>query len=277
MQVLQSNKWTFSLASLIVLLALGFALMPVMAHKAEKGDSHLKVDFRLDSSVIDVSSESTATTGIEEDVQVDSGRVRGSFSYPRPIVARPGTRPGGTDVEELPFLTFLVEFDKQVPLTFFRPDTTVTAHPFGSFTNAEIGFGLDDIAISAFDEFGKQRGSVTLEQIAAFASIGADAFGAVKAARDSIAQLVFTNPGGTTIIAPGELAGRQFTLEVYLDAVTAITEMFSGIEHSLISQDQGGDFEITNLIFSFTSRTGTDHSVTEAVTLEYLALSTGSW
>ena len=264
-----STKWRFSLGSLIVLLALGFALMPALAHKAEKGNSHLVVDFSLDSSVIDVSSESTATVGIEEDVQVDSGRVRGNFSYPRPIVPRAtGT---GNDQIRQPFLTFLVEFNKQVPLTFLRARDSggTVANQFATVVNGGIGFGLDDIVISAFDEFGRQRGSaVSLDAIAAFAVTNASTaptnLTEVKAIRDGIAKLVFTNPGGTTVVAPGELAGRQFTLEVYLDAVTTITTMFSGVQHSLIGAAQGGDFEITNLIFSFKN-----HSVTEAKTLDY--------
>ena len=88
-----SNKWTFSLTCLVVLFALGFAVAPVMAHSILKddgahlqGDTHLVVDFGLDASVIDVSSHDNADAGIEEDIQIDAGRVRSYAAHPRPFV-----------------------------------------------------------------------------------------------------------------------------------------------------------------------------------------------
>ena len=117
-----SNKMTFSLMSLVVLFALGFAVAPVMAHSTLKddgahlqGDTHLVVDFGLDASVIDVSSHDNADAGIEEDIQIDAGRVRNYFAHPRPFVPMVE---GQVNAEEaLPVLTFLVEFNKGVPLT----------------------------------------------------------------------------------------------------------------------------------------------------------------
>ena len=120
-----SNKWTFSLTCLVVLFALGFAVAPVMAAHTSAldadgnpdptadplaGDRHLEVTFALDTSVIDVSSHDNADPGIEQDIQIDSGRIRAYTEYPRPFV------PGGGVATPDPVLTFLVEFSKMVPL-----------------------------------------------------------------------------------------------------------------------------------------------------------------
>ena len=53
---------------------------------------------------------------------------------------------------------------------------------------------------------------------------------------------------------PGERVGRQFTVEVYLQALKNLEK--------LLVVTRGGDFEIATLIFSFNA-----HSVTEWATL----------
>ena len=257
-----SNKWTFSLTCLVVLFALGFAVAPVMAHSILKddgahlqGDTHLVVDFGLDASVIDVSSHDNADAGIEEDIQIDAGRVRSYFAHPRPFVPM---EEGDDDADAVPVLTFLVEFNKGVPLTAKiygddprtpLVDESDTTEQLGYYEiNPIIGFGLDDIVIEAFDEFGRSWGRVTLEDT----TEGVERLKDV--AVENVATIAFTNPGGTPVLVPGERVGRQFTVEVYLQALKNLEK--------LLAVTRGGDFEIATLIFSFNA-----HSVTEWATL----------
>ena len=131
------------------------------------GDSHLIVTFGLDTSVIDVSSHTNDDPGIEQDIQIDAGRFRdypAEPGYPRPFVPE-----GGTTSPE-PVLTFLVEFNKMVPLnalTVIDGDNPLTSDTETTYLrstnlNGSEGFGLEDISVSAFDEFGRLWGSVTL-------------------------------------------------------------------------------------------------------------------
>ena len=278
MQVMQSNKWTFSLASLVVLLALGFAVAPVTAHKAEKGQSHLVVDFQLDTSIIDVSSHDNNDPGIEQDIQIDSGRIRHyavdatatpPVGYPRafrPRVsgANPNVALSDGEANAEPILTFLVEFDKGVPLTHFvagddprTPDVDESTDkgvlgPDGTTRGYYLypgvaGFGLDDIVVEVFDEFGRSWGAVTLKDTTELT---------IAAGEPQVAKIAFTNPGGTPVLVPGERVGRQFTVEVYYAAFNALKR--------LLTEARGGDFEMATMIFSFN-----DHSVTEWATLAY--------
>ena len=263
-----SNKWTFSLMSLVVLFALGFAVAPVMAAHTSStvedavdplaGDSHLIVSFELDTSVIDVSSHTNDDPGIEQDIQIDAGRIRDYASYPRPFVSRGGASPE-------PVLTFLVEFDKMVPLDALTvitgddpttPDTEEVTHTYLRSTNlnGSEGFGLDDISVSAFDEFGRLWGSVTLLDTTEDNPV-TDAIDPVDAA-NQIAKIAFTNPGGTPVLVPGERVGRQFTVEIYINALKNLEK--------LLTEARGGDFEIATLLFAFAG-----DSVEEAITLSY--------
>ena len=261
--MLPEKKLTFSLVCLVVLLALGFAVAPVMAHpryvdddptKAERdhraSEKHLEVDFGLDTSVIDVSSYDSGNMLLNQEVQIDAGRVRAYATHPRPFVPR------GLAAAPEPILTFLVEFSDMVPLdavqTFdgddpLTPDTVETTYTRSTNRNNGNGFGLNDISISAYDEFDRLSGSVTLLDTTEVETDTDD---------PDVATIAFTNPGGTREIVPGERVGRQFTISVYLQALENLD--------TLLKKERGGDFEIATLLFSF----GRD-SVDEAITLEY--------
>ena len=268
--MLPEKKLTFSLVCLVVLLALGFAVAPVMAHpryvdddptKAERdhraSEKHLEVDFGLDTSVIDVSSYDSGNMLLNQEVQIDAGRVRAYTTHPRPFVPR------GLAAAPEPILTFLVEFSHMVPLDAIQnfdgddpltPDTDESAADGDGYTrstnrNNGNGFGLNDISISAYDEFDRLSGSVTLLDTT-------EVVEAELEANPNVATIAFTNPGGTREIVPGERVGRQFTISVYL-------QMLKNLE-TLLKEERGGDFEITTLLFTF----GRD-SVDEAITLEY--------
>ena len=122
--------------------------------------------------------------------------------------------------------------------------------------NNSNGFGLDDISVSAFDEFGRLWGSVSLLDTTEDADPNTPGIQAITAdSADQIAKIAFTNPGGTPVLVPGERVGRQFTVDVYIKALQNL--------ENLITEERGGDFEIATLIFSF------DGSAIEATTLAY--------
>ena len=270
------KKWTFSLVGLVFLLALGFVLMPVLAHKAEKGQHHLDVSFQLDTSIIDVSSHDNMDPGIEQDIQIDSGRVRAydpgtdgtavgyqdadSPAYPRPFRPKKADGTVATADDAEPILTFLVEFSRGVPLTYdaadaFDRDGDGDTEEIITYNGGIVGFGLDDIVIETFDEFGRSWGAVTLKDTTV-APEDDDATPEDESDVDNIAKIAFTNPGGTPILVPGERVGRQFTVEVYYQA-------FENLKNLLVEL-RGGDFEIATMIFTFKN-----HSVTEWPTLAY--------
>ena len=143
-----SNKWTFSLTSLVVLLAFGlvcFAPSAFADGDVKKTHFDLGVTIRAGESMIDVDARGTA-----DDIQIATGRDRASRAF--------------TTGDSL-IITLLVEFTHTVEL--HRPDILEddVVDPEADLTSG-AAFGADDVSIRAFDKEGRPLGSLPLSKLA---------------------------------------------------------------------------------------------------------------
>ena len=193
-----SNKWTFSLASFVVLIAFGLVVTPTFGHDPDPGGT-FAVTFTPGELMDDVSTVDHADI---TDIQVPSGRNRTSV-YPTRVPNGPLDTPAGTG----PILSFSIDFDKVVQLHDVVTDNVV---PSGA------ALGLDDFTVDAYDDLFRSLGTFGLD-------LKTTDDGTVSAtAADNIvpvAQLKFKTPRITQIQDPGELPGRQFTLTLYNEAL----------------------------------------------------------
>ena len=143
-----SNKWTFSLTSLVVLLAFGlvcFAPSAFADGDVKKTHFDLGVSIRAGESMIDVDARGTA-----DDIQIATGRDRASRTFT-----------GGDSL----IITLLVEFTHTVEL--HRPDILAddVVDPEADLTSG-AAFGADDVSVRAFDKEGRPLGSLPLSKLA---------------------------------------------------------------------------------------------------------------
>ena len=143
-----SNKWTFSLTSLVVLLAFGlvcFAPSAFADGDVKKTHFDLGVSIRAGESMIDVDARGTA-----DDIQIATGRDRASRAF--------------TTGDSL-IITLLVEFTHTVEL--HRPDIVEddAVDPEADLTSG-AAFGADDVSVRAFDKEGRPLGSLPLSKLA---------------------------------------------------------------------------------------------------------------
>ena len=177
-----SKKLTFSLTSLIALLAMGLILTPAMAGEFE-------AYFEQGEFMVDVSSD--------DGLQVRSGRDRATV-YPE-------------NADAALQLTLSVRFDKIVQL---GPD--VTADTVKPDRNP---LQLSDFTVDAYDDLGRSLGGLSLNvrlNDQGNALYPADTGYATATA---IATLAFSTPQTVNIADPGELPGQQFRLTIDYEAL----------------------------------------------------------
>ena len=178
-----SNKWTFSLTSVVILLAIGLVASPAMA-------GFFGASIKAGELMYDVSTTGDDKTGVykeTENIQIESGRDRGD-SYPTAITAGPFDDTPGAG----PGIVFSISFDRVVQLQNVTADTV---EPSGD------ELGIDDFVIDAFDDLGRSLGTLDLT-------------GATAATTDDLGVLAFSTPRLTPVQDPVELPGRQFLLKI---------------------------------------------------------------
>ena len=146
-----SKKLTFSLTSLVMLLAFGLVFAPsVMADGKAEGTTHIDFDvtIRAAESMIDVSAVDHADI---DDIQIASGRNRGS----RSITA-----------QEALTITLLVEFTQVVELHRPKRIADDNVDPSVQVDNSGPAFGADDVFLRAFDKDGRPLGDLSLDKVA---------------------------------------------------------------------------------------------------------------
>ena len=217
--MLSSKKLTFSLTSLLVLIAFSFAYVvsPVMAHDVADeatvtaaemvAGRTMKVWLSVDEAVQDVSSD--------DGVQIPSGRTRADRSI---AVIGPETIASGAGV-----IIVLATFETEVHLQVLNATTPViltdgTASTLGALTDGAItadqidtissagAFGADDVVIDAFDNEGRNLGTVTLLEVLVQRLVDGD-----RELDDAISIIKHKNPGGRI---PGELPSKEFLIQM---------------------------------------------------------------
>ena len=227
-----SNKMTFSLASLLVLIAFGLAYVvpSVMAHDVVDEDvltraevlagRTVKVWLSVDESVQDVSSD--------DGVQIASSRTRADREIDDLDITQVAEGAGRIIV--------LATFDTDVHLQILNPvdlaalvdaltgDAVlntlgdflevrpgVTADPATQrlidFISSGGAFGADDVRVDAFDNEGRNLGTRTLAEVllARYVAAGQDP------AEESAVIIKHKNPAGRV---PGEIPGREFLIQI---------------------------------------------------------------
>ena len=226
-----SNKMTFSLVSLVMLLAFGlfYVVLSVMAHDvadettltaAEMTElDSLHVWFSVDESVQDVSSD--------EGVQIASSRTRANRDIQELTDEQVAAGAGRIIV--------LVTFEQDVHLQILDPTTLAALIEAADDFQAEAGgifeglpavstdpatqalidfissgaaFGADDVVVDAFDNDGRNLGTRTLAEVL----IRRYDEDNVNVFTDESALLIkHKNPAGRV---PGERPGREFLIQI---------------------------------------------------------------
>ena len=183
-----SKKLTFSLTSLIALLAMGLILTPAMAGEFEA--------YMTPGELME--DVSTTDHPDIEDIQIKSGRDRGD-AYPTGIVAGPFE---GDATATGPALVFSISFDKVVQL---HDDTSDAVTP------SQDALGLDDFTADAFDDLGRSLGTLNL-------ALKTQPDGTVSDTASqnttTIATLEYATPRLVPVRDPVENPGRQFLLKI---------------------------------------------------------------
>ena len=217
--MLSSKKLTFSLTSLLVLIAFSFAYVvsPVMAHDVADeatvtaaemvAGRTMKVWLSVDEAVQDVSSD--------DGIQIPSGRTRMDRSIAE---IGPDTVASGAGV-----IIVLATFETEVHLQVLSATTPVIlndgmASTLGALTDGAItadqidtissaaAFGADDVVIDAFDNEGRNLGTVTLLEVLVQRLVDGD-----RELDDAISIIKHKNPGGRI---PGELPSKEFLIQM---------------------------------------------------------------
>ena len=143
-----SNKWTFSLTSLVVLIA--FGLVCAVPSAFADGDANVN---HYDIGVAIAAGETMVDVSAKDGFQIATGRDR---STGRPVFV------AGSTVA----ITFTVTFSKGT-INLFDPDPTldVIADEI-VLTSSEDAFGLDDLFVEAFDREGRSLGAFSLADVA---------------------------------------------------------------------------------------------------------------
>ena len=204
-----SNKMTFSLTSLVILIALACVASLVMAHDVVDetaltvaeiaAQSEFNVWLSVDESVQDVSSD--------DGVHIASGRTRESRAIPELT---------GTDVAEgAGRVIVLVTFENDVHLQIVDEVTLDTIAQVGDeealtlaealdFISSAGAFGADDVIVDAFDNEGRNLGSRSLGEVLIRRASG-------DAGVDAAVIIKHKNPAGRV---PGEVPSREFLIQI---------------------------------------------------------------
>ena len=214
-----SNKWTFSLMSLVVLIAFGLAYVvsPVMAHDVVdesaltadeiKALPEFKVWLSVDESVQDVSSD--------DGVQIASSRTRRFRTIADVPIAAVAGGAGRIIV--------LATFEKSVHLQDLNParkvvvktdGTTITlsavtqelidAGAISHITGSGGSFGVGDVVIDAFDNDGRNLGQISLSEVLLLQVVAGNT-------DEDYSIIRHKNPGGRV---PGEQPGKEFVIQL---------------------------------------------------------------
>ena len=256
-----SNKWTFSLTFLVMMLAFGLVLTPALADDPTFGATFTPGELMDDVSTVDHADIT--------DIQVESTRNRTSV-YPtdvpnadiiwytfggQPVASNSDFAPPASGDPVGPVLSFSVDFDRVVELYDVTQDTVVSA---GGLYDSKTALGLDDFTIDAYDDLFRALGTLSLSlrwDISANTNAGGwSAAGAPAAGDIPIANLKFKTPRLTQVLDPGELPGRQFTLTINNHAL-----------QNAYNAATGGAFEIHHLLLTLKHGAATDASI-EALT-----------
>ena len=147
--MLSKTKLTFSLTSIVVLIAFGLVCFaPSAFADGDAGKTHLDLSVKISAaeSMIDVSHE-----GGDNDIQIATGRDRADRTFA-----------GGDAVT----ITLLVEFSHVVTLD--DPEAGLAADTADVQSVMSGGnFGADDIFIRAFDKDGRSLGEILLADVIA--------------------------------------------------------------------------------------------------------------
>ena len=171
-----SNKMTFSLTILMMVLAIGLLIPPALAGEFE-------AYFTPGELMVDVSSDS------DDILQVRSGRHRVA-AYPQ--AADPALS-----------IVFQIAFDRVVQL---GPNVATDA-----VAPDNDPLQLSDFLVDAYDDLGRSLGALSLSTVvdSTGAIVAAGTTGALP-----VATLAFSTPQAINVADPGELPGRQFRLTV---------------------------------------------------------------
>ena len=147
-----SNKWTFSLTSLVVLIA--FGLVCAVPSAFADGDANVN---HYDIGVTIAAGETMVDVSAEDGFQIATGRDR---SDERPVFV----------AGETVAITFTVTFSKGA-INLWDPDPTIEDPDTGdapevSLVSSQDAFGLDDLFVEAFDREGRSLGAFSLANVA---------------------------------------------------------------------------------------------------------------
>ena len=156
--MLSSKKLTFSLTSLVVLLAFGLVCVVPSAF-ADEGTDKESV-FVYDIGVAIAAGETMVDVSAEDGFQIPSNRTRALRTT------------GSTDAL---FITVTVTFSKGT-INLELPDPTATGDADDdALVDPELGgtdaFDLGDVFIEAFDLDGRSLGAIDLEKVAVAAAV----------------------------------------------------------------------------------------------------------
>ena len=187
-----SNKMTFSLTILMMLLSIGLVIPPALAGEFE-------AYFTPGELMVDVSSD--------DGLQVRSGRSRLQFTTDNVISGT--TDPAGYPRMADPNLQVVlsITFDRVVQLGPDVTDDTVTPD--------NNPLSLSDFMVDAYDDLGRSLGSLDLNH-----TVGEPAV--------PIATLAFSTPQAINVADPGELPGQQFRLTVNYDVLEEAYNVATG-------------------------------------------------
>ena len=149
-----SNKWTFSLTSLVVLLAFGFAFVAPSAFA--DGGTDKKAIYVYDIAPTIAAGETMVDVSAADGFQIPSGRTRAARAE---------------SVTDVLFITITVTFDKgTINLALPDPTATGTDPDPNALVDPERGgidaFDLGDVFIEAFDQDGRSLGAIDLAAVA---------------------------------------------------------------------------------------------------------------
>ncbi|MCG9131441.1 lamin tail domain-containing protein [Candidatus Poribacteria bacterium] len=237
-----SNKMTFSLTSLIILLAIGLAITPALA-------GEFGAYFTPGELMVDVSSD--------EGLQINSGRNRAQFTRDNVIVS-PDPAGYPREVDPLLEITLSISFDRVVQL---GPDVGVD-----SVKPSQNPLQLSDFTVDAYDDLGRSLGELQLggyvvteryqiENSSTYAEVGnvyngIPAGGQLGVNIDPFAVLAFSTPQAINVADPGELPGQQFRLTIKY-----------GVLKLAYNALTGGQFEIHTLFFTLAKGAVSDASI----------------
>ena len=141
-----SNKWTFSLTSLVVLIA--FGLVCAVPSAFADGDANVN---HYDIGVAIAAGETMVDVSAEDGFQIATGRDRAA----RALEEGPAS-----------IITLTFTFDKgTINLHTPIPDDADAADDIITLKSSKDAFGLDDVFVEAFDKEGRSLGAFSVQDV----------------------------------------------------------------------------------------------------------------